>query len=494
MRHCIRFLYVSRSGAMSGIALPPAVLGASVSSTVKLYEQCLNPMTSPGDVAHLAAALLPAISRGELALHQQVQLLRILAARSIRNEDVILKCLWTVFKSPSPTDDDVSSEASKTMRCSSLSELSAHTTSAFQVMAEQQFLNDPQMTVVALGRCVELIPYASLDGLRCIYRGLRAMNHVFFSVAEVAHHSSEVTEKMTTKEFYETAGVPDEETLRHQPNLVDVLCGEVELQLRRLCDTFAQAGPGPFRVSHALPTPIAAGPSFTPSAVRDTHEAQWFLDVLEALSVVGVLHAGTLDSLSALLSRHRTESSASFFIRALTHATRIEERVVDPLTYEESAAVRDARRHLTLYLSKEIQQVHGVHGYLRRHPQELLLLRRLFESDATEPSLSPALWDTVRTIRVAHRHTVAASPTSRRPAGMLFQKTYDVKVKPISVNNAETERFLPPEFKTWRSPAATPRGGHPRNGRPPRRVAFGTRRISKNYIRNKRKKFCPAVF
>ncbi|GET89673.1 hypothetical protein, conserved [Leishmania tarentolae] len=496
MHRCIRLLYACNSGAMTVAAPPPAVLETSASSSIRLFQKCLNPVTSPGDVARLAADLLPAIGRGELALNQQVELLQTLAARSIRYEGVMLRCLWTVFKAPSPAGDgdDVSVESSMTRQCCSLSELSTYTSSAFQIMAEQQFLNDPQMTAVALGRCVELTPYATLDGLRRMYRGLRAANNMFFSLAEVAHHSSEVTETMTTKEFYETGDVPDEETLRHQPNLLDVLCGEVELQLRHLCDAYARAAPRPLDVNDGLFAPVATGALLILSAERDTHERQWFLDVLESLAVVGVLHASTLDSLTTLVSRYCTQPSAGFFIKALTHAVRIEERVVDPLTYEESAAVRDARRRLTLYLSSKIQQTRGIHKYLRRHPQELLLLRRLFERDSAEPTLSAALWDAVRTIRVAHRHTVAASQTCRRPVGGLFQKMYDVKVKPISVNNAETERFVPPEFKTWRSPAATPRGGHPQNRRPQRRMAFGTRRISKNYIKNKRKKFCPEVF
>ncbi|KAG5499182.1 hypothetical protein JIQ42_03994 [Leishmania sp. Namibia] len=494
MWRCICFACTCAGRAMSGVALPPALREANTSSTTRLYQQCLDPMNSPGDVSRLAAALLPRIDSGELALHQQAQLLQTLAARSIRNEDVMLKCLWTVFKAPLPADHDSFAETSKTMRCASLSKLSGFTSSAFQVMAEQRFLNDPQMTAVALGRCVELIPYASLEGLRSTYCGLRAVSHMFFSVAEVAHHRSEVTEQMTTKEFYEAEDVPDEETLRHQPNLLDVLCGEVELRLRHLCDAFARAAPDPMEMTNALPAPSATGASLAPSIARDTHEAQWFLDVLDALAMVGVLHASTLDSLTALLSRYRINTSAGFFIEALTHATRIEERVVDPLTYEESAAVRDARRRLTLHLSEAIQQARDIDGYLRHHPQELLLLRRLFERDTAEPFLSLALWDTVRTIRVAHRHTIAASQASRRPAGALFQKLYDVKVKPISVDNSEAERFVPPEFKTWRSPAASPRGGHRRNGRSPTRAAFGTRRISKNYIKNKRKKFCPAVF
>ncbi|KAG5501383.1 hypothetical protein JKF63_03195 [Porcisia hertigi] len=494
MRRCIRFAYARKSSVMSGAALPPALLGASVGSTVRLYQKCLNPMTSPVDVACYTAALFPAICNGELSLHQQVQLLQTLAVRSIRNEDVMLKCLWSVLKAPLPTHDNVSAGISNTMPGSSFSELSAYTSNAFQIMAEQRFLNDPQMTTLALGRCVELAPYASLDGLRRTYRGLRALNSMFFSVAEVAHHSSEVTEQMTTKEFYQAADVPDEETLRHQPNLLDVLCAEVELQLRRLCNASEMAALGPFEGAVASPASVAPGATFTPSTTAVTQEAQWLLDVLEALAVVGVLHAGTLDSLTALFSRYRTAPTVGVLIKALSFATRIEERVVDPLLFEESAAVHDARHRLTLHLSGEIQQARSIHGYLRHHPQELLMLRRLFERDSAESTLSPALWDTVRTIRVAHRHTLVASQTRCRPNGGLFQKKYDVKVKPISVDNSETERFVPPEFKTWRNPATTPRGGHSRNGRRPMRMAFGTRRISRNYIQKKRKKFCPAVF
>ncbi|KAK7201818.1 hypothetical protein NESM_000248500 [Novymonas esmeraldas] len=496
MRHCLRCLCVRASGGVLSAAPPPVAPSADGGCTATLYRQSLDPAASPSDVARSTAALLPALGRGELALRQQAQLLHMLATRSIRNEDVMLQCFWAVFKAPTLADEYRAGLAASPGTATSTSALSAYTSSAFQVMTEQGFLNDPQMTAVALGRCVELAPYATLDGLRSMYRGLRAVNHMFFTVAEVAHHSSEVTEQMTTKEFYEVADdTPGEETLRHQPNLIDVLCGELEQQLRRLCATVAASHP-PLQLESPRDLPPQRTASVPPAALLAprTHEAQWFLDVLEALAVVGVMHASTLDSLTSLVGRYRAESSAGFFITALTHATRVEERVVDPVGYEESTAVRDARCRLTTRLSSDLQRVRGIHGYLRRHPQELLLLRRLFERGSADSSLSPALWDTVRAIRVAHRHTVATTSTSRPPAGALFQRAYDVKVKPISVNNAETERFVPPEYKTWRSPVATPRGGHPRNGRPPKRMAFGTRRISSNYIQKKRKKYCPAVF
>lgn len=483
MRHFRRLLCAHGGGCVSESALSPLPVHAPRSATTKLYHRCLDPLTPPSDVARCTADLLPAIGGGELAVSQQVRLLQALSARAIRNEDVMLKCLWGVFKAPLPS-------------CAALAELSAYTSSAFQVMAEQQLLNDPQLTAVALGRCVELAPHSSLDGLRRVYRGLRNVNHTFFTLADVAHHTSEVTEQMTTKDFYEMADSPDAETLRHQPNLMDVLCGELEQQLWRLSEPEALARVLEWQHTGLLPSVSVDVPPDAASTITldAPAAASWLLDVLEALSVVGVMHASTFDALTALAQRCSGASSPGFFIAALAHATTIEERVVDPLTFEESAAVRDSRRALTLCLSGALQRVRGLHGYLRRHPPELLLLRRLFERHSGDDAiLSLALWDAVRAVRVAHHLTVPASTRRPKPTGGLFDKRYRVKVAPVTVSDAEAERFVPPQFKTWSNPAATPRGGHNKNRRPPRRVAFGTRRISKDYIKGKRKKYCPAT-
>lgn len=495
MRHFCRLLCARGGGLAARATAPAVVVDASSDKVAHMYQKCLDPQVPPSELVRFSNDLLPFITSGSLDLQQQVRLLDTLAVRSVRNENVIQKCLWDIFKAPLPTTID---------RELLLVELSAHTSRAFRLMAEQQFLNDPQMTTIALGRCIELAGHLTLSGVCDAYKGLRAMNHLFFSTAEAAHHDSELTADMTMKEFYEKEAVPDAETLRNQPNLIDVLCGELEMQLQHCAgllleegchtnDAAAAAAAAAADDAQLVVLPEAASPP--PSAAAASRdEAERFLDVLDSLAVVGVQQSSTLDCLAALLTRYRADAAGGFFIHALHRATQIAERVADPLLYEESVEVRDSRRRLTLLLSEEVRLMPGAVPYLRHHPSELLLLRRLFEREAANATLSPALWDTVRTIRVAHRHTVAESQRSTRPTGKLFDKKYAVKVKPISVDNAEAERFVPPEFKTWRSPAVNSRGGHPRNGRTPRRMAFGTRRISRNYLSNKRKKFCPAVF
>ncbi|KPI86799.1 hypothetical protein ABL78_4123 [Leptomonas seymouri] len=493
MRHGVRIL-CARGAFAAPAASALAVAGLRENKATQLYQRCLDPQVTPSDLVRLAGDLLPFIADGSLELRQRVLLLDALAARAVRNEGVMQKCLWDIFKAPLPSSRPYAFAAEKEVL--SLAELSAYTSRAFRLMAEQQFLNDPQMTAIALGRCVELAAHLTMSGVCDAYKGLCAVNHLFFSTAEVAHHDSELAANMTMKEFYEKEDVPDSETLRNQPNLIDVLCGELEMQVQR-CASFLEAGGnhrdgGSAQLISLSDTAQRSFPSSSSSLTSG--EQQWLLNLLESLAVVGVQNASTLECLATLIPRYRSGSSSSFFIQALHHVTHIEQRVADPLVHEETAVIKDARRHLTLRLSEEIHKMPGVAGYLRHHPRELLLLRRLFEREAASAALSPALWDTVRIIRVAHRHTVAELQRSTRPTGKLFEKKYNVKVKPISVDNSETERFVPPVFKTWRNPAATPRGGHPRNGRTPRRMAFGTRRISKNYIKNKRKKFCPAVF
>ncbi|KPA73509.1 hypothetical protein ABB37_09825 [Leptomonas pyrrhocoris] len=495
MRHsfqrlCARNLFVAAATSV------PAVVGTREDQATRMHQKCLDPQVPPSDLVRFSSALLPFIADGSIELRQQMQLLNALATRSVRHEGVIQKCLWDVFKAPLPCSSTTAFAPEN--ESLSLMELSAYTSRAFRLMAEQQFLNDPQMTAIALGRCVELATHLTMRGVCDAYKGLRAVSHMFFSTADAAHHDSELAENMTMKEFYQNEDAPDARTLRNQPNLIDVLCGELEMQLHRcacVLGTSSDLAGGDHTQlvlsSDAAQTSIS--PPSSPSSVA-LGEPRCFLDVLDSLAVVGVQHASTLDCLASLVPRYRSSTSSGFFIHALHHAAQIDERVADPLAYEETASVQDARRHLTQRLSEEIQQMPGAAGYLRHNPSELLLLRRLFEREAVSAALSPELWDTVRTIRVAHRHTVAESQRSSRPTGKLFDKKYAIKVKPISVDNSETERFVPPEFKTWRSPAATPRREHPRNGRAPRRMAFGTRRISKNYIKDKRKKFCPAVF
>lgn len=117
------------------------------------------------------------------------------------------------------------------------------------------------------------------------------------------------------------------------------------------------------------------------------------------------------------------------------------------------------------------------------------------------------LWDVLRMIPITRKKALALSPYvtdideffdsgagfghrsgSVIRCGKLFDPKYAVKVGKITKDFNEVEKVIPPQFKTLESPLSS---RAKRQGADGKRARFGVRRITRNYIRDKRKKYCP---
>lgn len=505
-RRCCSFLSNNKSNihnnslsAASALSLTSSSSGTHNNSIGALYTRCLDPSTAPSNVVSASNDILPYLSTEQLPLRQQHFLLQSLAQRSIRHEGVMQKCLWNLFKAPAPPFLSSTPNRPSDLLDDSY-ELAVHTTAAFRVMTDQGFTNDPQMTAVALGRCIEFSALLSLGGVVDAYVGMMALNHLFFSLAETLHYNNNIKDGNTMKDFYEMEDeAVDDAALRSQPNTLDVLCSELEQRLQQLSSLQGKERQLTVMKS-STEVPATPAVSLEPSCdVEKELPLNKLGELLRAMSVVGVVHSSTFASLQRLTSFHLSSTSAShptFLIDGIKHTVKIHERVADPLSYvEESYEIREGRRQLALFLSEELYKIPKLDRYLQHHPEELLSLRRLYEDTASSTPLSLALWNTIRCIRVAHRHTRTTDLRTFQPRGELLEnKKYAVKRRPVTVDRSDEERFIPPAFKTWRSPQATRRGGHGAPRGTVRRVRFGTQRISRNYIKDKQKKYCPKSF
>lgn len=486
-----------------------------LSLTRKLYHDIMRPGATPTELVSLANALAPRLSSTrELSVAQEYHILKTLSSRSVRHEGVLQKCIWDILKA---TLKDPECDGGDLFN----RQLAACTGSTFDIMTRMGFHNDPQMTALALGRCVELIPLMPLAAVVQVYRGLAQMNRAFFSISSAALCESDVTEDFTLVDQTVDEGgeATDSRAVANQPNLVDVLCGELE---NRLLELSVDPSPlcldvdedGAAEKTHRAKADAKAWTAVarratdqTPGGGNDRAPLLLLLVPLtHALSVLGATSPGLFVGLQSLFNlarvppkgRHLTREdralAASSLIAALHDAAGIGERVIDPMNHTESAEFATARASLTASLAAQLSRVPGVLSVFQHRPSLVLSARAVFERMPELADGCPELWDQVRVVRVAQKHVLAAKAPGRasssRLGGKLWDKRFAVKVKPIMQDLSRAEQFVPPQFKTWRSPVHKPRGGHVSSSRGPAKVMrFGTRRITKDYLKDKRKKY-----
>lgn len=523
-------LHLSKLFACKVVAPVSVAWGATSQG---LYQKLVSPETGPGEVAALANDLMPFLATtSELTLPQKFHLLETLSSRAIRHEGVLQKCIWDILKwdLQPPHGERLFNR-----------QLALCTGATFDIMTRMGFKNDQQMLALALGRSIELAPMMSLGSVEKVYQALSGLDITYFSLASVAMHETDVNADFTVRD---TLTDPDGENrtlsaLANQPNLIDVVCTELEHRLGELsalvpaalvAPTDARrAGGGPFvspprdaGAIHALSSllftdtdggaPPPAGDRLVEAQVRLLASLH---NITHALSRVGAASPDIFASLGGLFDlalppRRRPSSRppqlsgaaqarvAALLVGSLRDAARIEERVVDSMNHLDSFEFTELRTGLTAGLAARLNAIPALGRVFQRDPQLVLTTRGLFEEMPALAETCPQLWDQVRCVRVAHRHVVAARTAGRPPlarmGGKLFDKKFAVKVKPVSEDLSGAERFVPPQFKTWRTPVHAPRGGHVQSSRGPgRAVKFGTRRISKNYLKSKRTKYGQSI-
>ncbi|EPY26010.1 hypothetical protein STCU_06366 [Strigomonas culicis] len=355
------------------------------------------------------------------------------------------------------------------------------TASTFRLFSELECVQDHQLVALALGRCVEVAPLLSLRSTAEVYAGLAALNVQHFSLTAVALRESSVTADATVKEFYEVTA-PEGAALSMQPNLIDVLCGELEERLRALA-----------------PLPRAGAAGSSTDAVRRTAggEAAALLDsdqhalllIASSMRKAGLQRASTLTALGDMV-RRVAPLPLGALVFLLGELLAAELRVVDVLAHTGGdGELADVKASVALFLAHRIMMQANVGRVLRHAPDTVIRLRRLFETSLILQENATALWDVVRCVKVAHKHVAPKPKDGVERTSRLFKTKYAVKPQRVTSDLSEAERFVPPQFKTWRSPVHSPRGGHRRDKKQPRVVPFGNQRITKDYMKKKRRKY-----
>nr|CCC94702.1 unnamed protein product [Trypanosoma congolense IL3000] len=423
-------------------------LSTTAFTTTEVLRKVFCPTTHPSELASLAEAATDVVP--QLGLPQTVAVVKLFSQHGVRHEPLMIGCFWKIFKSALPIE---SYEGDGGL----MQSFAACTAAAFHTMCSQGFVHDPQLLAVGLGRCTECAAHMTFPSVVDVYQAMKDYDRKFFSLAEVGLHSESVNEQRRPEERDD-----DSPTLfSSQPNLVDVLCGELESRL------------------------VAIGREAHAQSAHDLER------LLKSLAVVGVSSGSAMVALCELVKPMAI--CAELLLSMLTSVHTIHARVVDVLDHAgDELDIEAERTELVKLLTDKLLHEGGTSLFRNCNWKLVLDYRKLFEKHPALSEDAPELWDAVRTVRVSHKYAVGSNGERHRLGGELFKNRYAVKVKPITTSAAEVERFVPPQFKTWRGPAV--HNNRHKTPKTPRRVAFGVQKISRDYLKKKRRKFTPSVW
>lgn len=518
MLFCVSSLVRKRFGEI----VPVLGCGGMLESQ-KIFKDIMKSSIHGGYLSSLCSKLPPLIVGGNFSVQEEVKILERLNELSLRHEAVISSCLWDIFKAPYANGNRDASEFEEgTLSALHLAE---HTAFAFRVMAEQRLMDDPQLITLAIGRCVELAVHLTFHGVSEVYRGLYALQLQHFTISEVSLGDRggflKPGEPHFVGDLVHDPGIveiPTSSELIHQPNLIDVLSSSLEQQLRRLVEVMnsekndSRSSLDSFHRSsveneenHRL---MRCKLSLERERQPPFFQCRDVLFILKGLSFLGIQHEGTFVQLETICQT-TYQPSIKFYSLVLHYATRFDLRSVDVLNYtERSTAFLESRDFFLKALCSLVLSLKNVQTELHKDLCSVLRLRKLFEGCPELWRRGPRLWDIVRLIPVTHKkalalsssvadiegcfatHSLSSQQSNVIRQGRLFNPRYTVKVKKISKDFNETEKLIPPQFKTWNNPLSERAR---RQGPRAKRVKFGVQRITKDYIRDKRKKFCPSV-
>lgn len=471
-----------------GVSRVPCVVAAENRNDLipheadKFFSRVMS-SSSGLDLVNLCGELSKYIKEGSFGIEQECEIMKHLVRLSVRHESVLEACLWRIFKHP------------VFPRQTGLGEiLGKHTSFAFRVMAEQRLVNDPQLITLGLGRCIELGEFMTLKDLGEVYRALYTLNLQHFTIAE--NHFSSGCRFLRPGQPWSTSTTyredfPTDQQLINQPNLIDILSLSLEEQLRQLTPS----------VEHSKKGLMIAENHNSSTSLCDE-----VLAILRGLSFLGLHHGETFSHLELLCCNFPNSPPVSYFTLALLHAMNIHARPLDLLRHEDRYPdVEEQKKYLIIRIAEQFMSTENLFEKLQQDCESVLRLRKLFESSDLLYNSVPCLWDVARSMpikpHIAKKLDIRSKSNgaSRAPSqengicrqGKLFHPRHSVKLNKITESLNEIERGIPPQFKTWRSPLDT-RGE--RSASPGIRKKFGVRRVTSNYIVEKRKKYSPAVW
>ncbi|CCW71138.1 unnamed protein product [Phytomonas sp. Hart1] len=477
-------------------------------SAESVLRKFMIPSVQSDELVTLSEELLPHITNHAYSIIQQHHILLIFSSRSIRYEPTLLKCIWNILKTDVPQILNSSTHDGLNLRITP-SGLAFCTASTFSILSRMRLINDQQMLALAFGRCIELSSIMSLSAVSKTYEALGLLNREYFSLTDAYFYKSDMDSISSRNEVFDEAQLSD---IANQPNMVDILCGELEARLAELSslgnrlfttnegDKMAEI---PWELSSDWPTTSltvstldASGPHAGAGNCGEyaiNGDLFSCLIIMRALPVLGAMSPDIFSSLrnviASCMKGEGIAPSVEFLVQALKEVSRVHQRVVDPLNHEDNHEFPEARAEMIRFLASSLLSRKDLVLTLRRNPQLNLDMRKLFEESQTLVECAFHLWDRIRCIRIAHKH-VTSKKKIQLPECQ-FMKGRNTKLKRITPDPSEAERFIPPQFKTWRSPEHSPRRNRSSSPGALKVIPFGRRRISKNYIKEKQRKYCP---
>ncbi|CCW61024.1 unnamed protein product [Phytomonas sp. EM1] len=480
-----------------------AIINGSADSVLQKFT---NPHTRSDELVTLSESLLPHITNQVYSVIQQYHILQIFSSRSIRYEPILFKCSWNILKADVPQNAHSST-------CDGLSPeltpggLAFCTAATFSILSRMRLINDQQMLALAFGRCIELSSIMSLGAVAKAYEALGALNRDYFSLTEVYLHSSDMDTASTMKDTLDEVQPLE---VSNQPNMVDILCGELEGRLAELSlvrnrlslvDESFNIDEPPWCSSSDLITTSSAASTFhgsgpySAAGSRDesasNNDLFSCLVIINALAVVGASSPDIFRNLRSVMESCTncggSTLSVGLLVEALKGASHVFQRVIDPLNHEDNPEFLQARSELIHFLVSHLLQKKNLVLTLRRNPQLNLDIRRLFEENPMLVECAFQLWDRIRCIRVAHKHTISQKNIHLPECQLLKGPKTNLKRKTPDLSGAE--RFVPPQFKTWKSPQHTPRRNRSGSRGAPKVIPFGRWRIPRDYIKKKQRSY-----
>lgn len=369
--------------------------------------------------------------------------LKIFHQKGVRHEGVMLAAAWNVFKSvmPQPNVNGMNSSEVNQIR-----EITAAVCSTFRIITEQRFVHDHILLIAAVGKCIECAPAMEPAQLADVMVGLRCLDRLTLTQAEAANYASG-----TATPAHLADPLLADNHLRdscHQVNMIDILSEVLENRLVECHRRFS---------------------------------AQQIVDVVETLSVLGVGRSETIKALGAAFALANADLSQ--LTALLTSTIKLHEKVVDALDHHPNSDDKNELRNLCGPLFAAVSNFLSnkrISEIVEKHPRLILQLRKVCEECSASSEYVPELWEKVRCLRIAHRHTIPLKKLeSKLPKSALSKLPLPQRKREHDISRSQfKDRFTPVQFRKTSVGRVFPR-------RKPvsTTIGIGNQRIKKGFLK-----------
>lgn len=438
---------------MTSLPIPQTVM------SVEHAVQC-----SPMDLVAHGAALTAHIQQPSTQPLAAVRWMHLFANRGVRYEPLLNAAAWKAFKAtvpPSapqlahpPSSAIVQRGDASPQSADELDAIVSAVTRAFRIVAEQKLVNDHQMLVVGVGKCIECSVVMRPHNLADVMLGMKDLGRLSLTVAEADMYRSRLSSSTAVEDpLLQTSDDLDAHDAK-RVELLDELADAVEA---RIINTAAE------------------------------FSAEEIISCVTAMSVIGVSRNESVNALGA--AAQHVAMSPQQIANLLGSTAQLHSRVVDALDYHDDAGdvLRSLCRPLFTAVGKRLDGVNAF-SLARSDPMLIITLRKLCEQNADVHAAVPGLWEKIRCVPISQTQRRRCENKIDRPfAGALGNIQTIRRKKPHDSDNREKrDRFIPPQFRGWLG--TKPQQRHLRVAKVASKMRFGARRIPHNYLKTTRRR------